>query len=294
MNETFKSPIAEYMVKRPITDKIIIDQETWFKFLDIVCPNYDTAENDFTEHFQDLFLSETIPLPNASIEMIAPINNEKFNIKEIPITTTIAPIKEFANVDKAQKILKKENKLEEETLAMTYFHLPAKFNDCFGRITYNHKINDCCIRFEGFRLKENTCLTITNNMETDLMHMLGPIIGAWVCTQIILLHPTLKYIFDKPKIIGFDKNGKKVKKKKQAVSYIRKHKITTGDIDKELFPFTQERGSHTITCPYWYVIGHWRHYKDHKTWIPGYWKGSMRDLKNKQIEPRERKIVTEE
>ena len=45
--------------------------------------------------------------------------------------------------------------------------------------------------------------------------------------------------------------------------------------------------------PAWYVIGHYRHYKNGKTgWVNGYWKGALRETKKSFDEGRQRILET--
>ena len=64
------------------------------------------------------------------------------------------------------------------------------------------------------------------------------------------------------------------------------------ELDQALFPNQKDcHGTHTITCPAWYVVEHNRIYKNGKNvWIDGYWKGALRDVKRNLDEGKERRI----
>lgn len=281
----YATPLVEYITTRPITDIIQLDGESSRNLIRNTIDLNKNSADMLHDYLKDLFLSNTIPLPNTSITITSPRGET--------ITVNVTPLMEINDIQHSIKTIMHEISTT-EILGILYIETPEKANNLMGYITYDHTTEECGVDMRHLVANNKTITNMTKGYRNQIGMVVSIAICSWVSVQLALLHPTLKYVFNKPKLIGYDENGKKVKKKKQAVSYIRKHKITTGDIDKELFPFTQERNSHTITCPYWYVIGHWRHYKDHKTWIPGYWKGSMRDLKNKQLKPRERKIITED
>lgn len=69
------------------------------------------------------------------------------------------------------------------------------------------------------------------------------------------------------------KNGKGKKKPKRVVSVVRH--ISFGEVE-------HKQGSHTMVCPAWGVMGHYRHYKDGKVvYIKPYTKGKMRNVLGK-------------
>ena len=69
------------------------------------------------------------------------------------------------------------------------------------------------------------------------------------------------------------KYGKNKKRAKRIVNVVRH--ISFGEIE-------HKAGTHTMVCPAWGVMGHYRHYKDGKVvWIKPYTKGKMRDLADK-------------
>ena len=69
------------------------------------------------------------------------------------------------------------------------------------------------------------------------------------------------------------KYGKNKKRAKRIVEVVRH--ISFGEVE-------HKAGTHTMVCPAWGVMGHYRHYKDGKVvWIKPYTKGKMRDVLDK-------------
>lgn len=81
--------------------------------------------------------------------------------------------------------------------------------------------------------------------------------------------------------------------KRGKIRYIKRHFMTVDDVDKAF-----EKRGFVRKAMIWYVTGHWREYKSgKKVFIQGYWKGALRNMKGtvfKDLEPRERELVTKE
>lgn len=118
-----------------------------------------------------------------------------------------------------------------------------------------------------------------------------PIVGlngymnTWYAIQIALLHPDIKEVFQRPmKVPVHNRRTKSVNKRK--TQYIKVHRVDIDDIEK----ITHEKGTINRKCLVWYVIGHWREYKNgKKVFIQGYWKGKLRNIKM-NIDERERVV----
>ena len=109
----------------------------------------------------------------------------------------------------------------------------------------------------------------------------------WQGVQLALLHPKLKVIFSNGKRVKEYSRVNKNSKRERVVKYIKRHYIYEGDIEHTVKEITRH-------CKVWYVIGHWRHYKDGKSvYINGYWKGEMRELKRNLDGDRTRLIETD-
>ena len=86
-------------------------------------------------------------------------------------------------------------------------------------------------------------------------------------------------------------SGKQLKQGRRVTRYIRKHVIREEEIDAAIVP-KHDRQRNTLV---WYVIGHWRHYKNGSlVFIQGHWKGPLRQLKKNLDETREREIILTE
>lgn len=130
-------------------------------------------------------------------------------------------------------------------------------------------------------------------IKTMTLAIANHMLAEWYAVQVLLLNPVIKErIFtqgDKKKlrvndsaIIGLDTTSKKTRKRK--AKYIRYK-----NIDQDLFKSKVLRKQHTL-C--WYVIGHYRHYQNgRKTFVHGYWKGPLRELKKNLDSGRERIIA---
>lgn len=116
------------------------------------------------------------------------------------------------------------------------------------------------------------------------------VLTVWYGIQIALLHPTVKEVFQHPKMdVIFDPDAPRTGRNRRITRYIRKHVINADELDTALYVGPRrEFARHTLV---WYVIGHWRHYADgRKAFVQPYWKGPMRDLKRNLDDGRERLI----
>jgi len=149
---------------------------------------------------------------------------------------------------------------------------------------YDKKGNDCTEKFlsimQQFSKDEDLCEDILN------------VLATWYGIQIALLHPTIKDVFKNVKnepVYDLDNTGKSKKaNKKKPIKYIKRHIVNANDFDKALHQRINKNERHTFV---WYVIGHWRKYKNGKQlFIQPYWKGPLRNTKE-NAEPRQREIV---
>jgi len=117
------------------------------------------------------------------------------------------------------------------------------------------------------------------------------VFAHWYALQIMMLNPVIKErLFEKDRkeklpvssiyILGKEEAPKS---KKRKAKYIKYQKISKVILKSDIL-----RKKHTL-C--WYVIGHYRHYKNGtKSWVNGYWKGPLRELQKNLDEGRERLI----
>lgn len=115
--------------------------------------------------------------------------------------------------------------------------------------------------------------------------LLSETLPQWRAIQLTLLHPRIKELYSCPKEIRWTekrKRGQQTKKRK--VHYVKRHIITCEGVKREI------EHCRKYNCPCWYVVGHWRKYKNGKrVFIHGYWKGVLRDTKQ-NYDVRERVI----
>lgn len=117
-------------------------------------------------------------------------------------------------------------------------------------------------------------------------------LATWYGIQIALLHPSVRDVFKNPKILPLESSvtRKTNSHRRRKVRYIRKHYLTLEKL--ETVSNSKEERKINRKCLAWYVIGHWRTYKNgKKVFITPYWKGALRNLrKNADGDMRERKI----
>ena len=122
----------------------------------------------------------------------------------------------------------------------------------------------------------------------DMTSYFSVVMKAWYGIQIALLHPQIKSVFQNPSTIAVSPQGtkKKHKRGKRKTVYVKRHVINADDLVRTTAGASVER--HTLV---WYVIGHWRTYKNSgkKIFIKPYWKGPLRELKQ-NLDERERVI----
>lgn len=114
---------------------------------------------------------------------------------------------------------------------------------------------------------------------------------TWYGIQIALLHPNIKDVFLHSSTASRIEMKRRERKEKRHVKYVKKHIVNIDDLIR-----CAEETKRIKKCLAWYVIGHWRHYKDgKKVFVKPYWKGALRKLKGKTEEDiRERKIDVNE
>ena len=120
------------------------------------------------------------------------------------------------------------------------------------------------------------------------------LIETWYGIQIALLHPAVKEVFARPQRCKEEsqiKNDSTTRKRK--AKYIRKHVLTLDNL--EAVSHSKEARKINRKCLAWYVIGHWRTYKNgKKVFIMPYWKGALRNLRqNMPGDDRDREINME-
>ena len=113
------------------------------------------------------------------------------------------------------------------------------------------------------------------------------LLAKWYAVQMCALHPQVKEVFSNPKLSPMRKANPKRKKKQRVCGFMKVH--TVGE--KEINSLLTGHGKFCRKTLCWYVIGHWRTYKNgRRKFIQGYWKGPLRDARRNLDNGRERRV----
>lgn len=144
------------------------------------------------------------------------------------------------------------------------------------------------------KIRQSAKDNLSKNKSLAMMQQWGiSMLETWYGIQIALLHPTVREVFKNPKTIPEHKETNTNKKKrKNKVRYVKSHVLDPIELDKLIYGETQgDKKTIKRQALVWYVIGHWRTYKDgKKVFVQPYWKGALRELK-KAMPEREREIA---
>ncbi len=235
----------------------------------------------------DIIIQNTIPIPD--IEIVYHLKDTALQIKlKMNARITIFPEKILAAPDAENSIY--------IIGAVTLGAIVGKYTDLDETIVpIVLRDNDDNIKIYTSVIntykKNNT--TKTERLTEANLHLTSMILQSWYGIQISLLHPVIKNIFSHGKPIArYDKTNKNkvVKNKRKRITYnVSTHYINDGTLENLL----QTKNHKEFTTLAWYVIGHWRHYKNgKKTFIQGYWKGPLREMKQNLDTGRDRKIIS--
>ena len=292
-SEINKAYVDDLNGSRP-SDMIICDLETSSKLISLWKPGFmEDIEKSFEDIPSDLFFGGHVPLMDMIIE---------FNVQlgEHLRDNFVARI--FIYPDFHDRI-KNASETGAVDVGIVSFSLAGKTDKSLFTVLAVVKGHGYIFRSKekghrGFSLNElsndDTSVTIS---EEGLNRRINIIMNVWYGVQIALLNPLTKDVFmhGKPvpmnNAISNNNHQKDKKKKKKVVRYIKKHVINPDELDMNLNVSTSSDKKYTRKTMTWYVIGHWRNSKNgKKTFIKGYWKGPLKDIKNTEV--REREIVT--
>lgn len=227
----------------------------------------------------DLFFANTIPLMDCKISV------DERGIGGINCSYRVVIFEDYAEKIKSSH--------ENDVILVGAVIIPAsKSGDIIIPINIVHGVDFIPICPIGFRNMPNACQQKIKQSinQSQLAQMLICTMETWYGIQIALLHPEVKEVFKNPQTVrdyGCTKNNSKNNKKKR-VRYIKKHVINKDELEKRIYGTTKTIKRHALL---WYVIGHWRTYKDgRKVFIQPYWKGALRNERS-VVEAREREIV---
>ena len=107
----------------------------------------------------------------------------------------------------------------------------------------------------------------------------------WHGIQIALLNPQIQNVIQSSETVKrYTREDTEKRKRQRVVRYVKRHVINGNTLNRALTEYHRH-------CLAWYVIGHWRHYKNgHVVFIKPYWKGELRALK-RNFDERQREVV---
>lgn len=304
---TQKNMINTYKTSNP-TDRFFIDKESLLELSKIF--KTATRKTNVVYVPSDLIYAEMIPLEN--IEMVFTGNDGTAKYRcQVAIDN--------AYLDTLKKD-KKQNQLEQNTniisrIGMVRIYLeeggfllapllvpsdPYNFNAEFLPTDENEMwksnmiISPICCGYISSTAKKK--IMDTYDMMVLRQVIFARILQYWYSIQIALLHPVVKEVFTSSQPnniteVNHDDSSSTERKNRKLSPrcYVKTHVITKklfDDIEKKQRKFTRKALS-------WYVIGHWRHYKNGKSiFIKPYWKGVLRETK--KVETHSREILVED
>lgn len=254
------------------TDKIFLTKKQDNELSDLWA---DTNEKDNLLIPSDLFFAKTIPLMDFEIQI-----DEREDGGYL-CNARISIFKDY------EKIVDSMNLGDSEAVGCLYVELLPNEVVRFPIMIIKGLDYIACAGIDLSLIKNiHYKKAIENTTMADISKLYIPWLETWYGIQIALLHPTVKTIFKNPTMVK-NRNIKKRNQCNRPVKYIKHHYINKYDI-KEL---KNPTGNYERKSLVWWVIGHWREYKDgKKVFIHGYFKGALRDTKNINSK-RERQIV---
>jgi hypothetical protein len=206
----------------------------------------------------DIHINNTVPLPDIRIQ----IKGEGEDI--LPIVGTY-------------RIIYKQSKKIKDYIGVLYFEEEDIWVDLFN--------DDENGSISGVGSKKHYDeLGLSLDLEICI------ILDLWYKLQILWLHPHIDYVESKctrTPLKGKDKI--KAIKQGRKTKYVKHYYLNTEDVNQVING--GRKRSINRHCLSWYVIGHYRQYKNgHRVFIQGYWKGELRDLK-RNFDSRERIVI---
>lgn len=115
--------------------------------------------------------------------------------------------------------------------------------------------------------------------------MFYEIMRLWHGIELALLNPQIQDVISAGDTVKrYTRETVNGKKRQRVVRYIKRHVIDGNALKRALTEYHRH-------CLAWYVIGHWRHYKDGRViFIKPFWKGELRALK-RNFDDRQREVV---
>ena len=225
-----------------------------------------------TDANAEMLIADTVPISDIEIRMLYP------GVGTLTARVVVEP--EFAKI--ANNLDDYKNDEGEQPVAVLGMALTLQINKGFKRSlwpvvveveTGKFRIPKCSSIVDGngkvehyFFDEDEIGLKMFDSMAFEA-------IQAWYFIQVCLTNPPIRERFaalSKTKTVPKGDT----KKKRGAVRYVKTHYLDP----EEWGIIKRSESGRTYTCLAWYVIGHWREYKNgHRVFIKPYWKGTMRN-----------------
>lgn len=292
-SEINKTYISALNSSRP-SDMVLCDLETSSKLIGLWKPGFqEDIEKTFEDVPSDIFFSGNVPLMDMIIEFDVWLGGHVYDRFSSRV---------FIYPDYQERIQNATDK-EATDIGIISFSIAGRPDKELFTVLAVVKGHAHIFRSKekghrGFSLNElSDAESFVTISEEGLNRRVNIIMNVWYGVQIALLNPLTKDVFAHGKPVPMNNNKsnnkQKDKKKKRVVRYIKRHVINPTDLDMSFNVSTDSDKKYTRKTMAWYVIGHWRTNKNGtKTFIKGYWKGPLKELKNANDEVREREIVT--
>lgn len=285
MDETTRAKMCRLCTKYPPSDSIQIALED----ISALFALWESRDNESMKIPADIFYAKTVPLPNIELTITYDDNNHECVMFSI-FDGWQGVVDSFLSNDPS---LKQKSAI----IGMMRIKSTDQNAEIIIPIILNKDNKIILIRRYGWNILTSpnkfSAMEFTFSIacvERELYFYLK----AWYSIQIAMLHPQIKEVIINDKTsesIAIPKPQSK-KKKKRSIKYIKHRIVDNGSITSVVNSLKTKMTRHTLS---WYVIGHWRHYKSGKnTFISGYWKGPLRDLKRNIDAGRNRIIDTHE
>ncbi len=233
----------------------------------------------------DIFFANTIPLKDCEIEVDESDITYENGTNGVKCRYRIVVLEDFED-----RIRKAE---QNEIIEVGYIAMFAGniSNEFMGTRIYIQKGVDSIIMGALFATSK-----IKNGMDFDddmkfylIQNTLGSCMGTWYSVQVSLLNPRTQTVYLNPAKVK-NENYRKAKteeERKRVAKYVKHYYLKDDEVETAIYGDSKHRGIER-KCLVWYVIGHWRTYKNGKIiFVQPYWKGELRDIK-RNLDERER------
>ena len=249
----------------------------------VVCDEENKSRHYFPA---DLFFSKTVPLRDSEITIAASEDGADLSFRIVIFDN----YKEIVD----EVLFKHKEDCEDNIIGAIIIN---HYKTHTGRISYVKQIvipisihygdNSICVPdhlgYVGFNIKMFDII-FNNRTDSVLGYEIQRSVLAlklWYTIQILLLHPNKNTIFTESRTPVESKvisKYAKAKNKKRKVKLIRNLRIHTDHLND---PIIESQGGIERKTLCWYVVGHWRTYKNtgKKIFIQPYWKGPLRETK---------------